>query len=271
MKKKGFDYEKIVWGGGLIRLRPTYFSARRLKKTLKAIKNCDGKLLDVGCGVGDYLEAISFYRPDLELFGLDVSREAIRLAKQRKIKAEFRLGRAEKLGFKESSFEVVTCVDLLEHVEQPRQVLKEIYRVLKPGGAMELIVPIEGNLWSLEGVLIRLGWQERERYGGHIQQFSIKRVKQLLREAGFEITTVSWGGHLLYQLVEMVYLTYLSIRGKKTTQSVEGYLATMKPGLKRGLMRLIKDLLAAVIYFESWLFGFMAGISMQVSCTKGKR
>ena len=70
-----FDYEKKVWGGEMLRLSPIYLRASRLFFALKDIKNENGKLLDIGCGAGDFIEAFSYYLPKYELIGIDISPE----------------------------------------------------------------------------------------------------------------------------------------------------------------------------------------------------
>ncbi|MDO8340715.1 MAG: class I SAM-dependent methyltransferase, partial [Candidatus Woesebacteria bacterium] len=130
-----FDYETKVWGGEKLRVSPIHFRASRLFFALKELKNKKGiKLLDVGCGVGDFVEAFSYYLPKLNLTAVDISKKAIKSAKKRKIKARFIVSEAEKLPFKSNFFDIVTCFDVVEHVKSPSIMLKEINRVLKPGG-----------------------------------------------------------------------------------------------------------------------------------------
>lgn len=268
MVRLKFDYEKKIWGGGIIRLRPQYFSALRLATTLKVIKSSRGRLLDLGCGAGDYLEAVSFYRPEWQLYGLDWSRQAIDEAKKRKIKARFIIGDVQRLPFANNRFDMVLSVDLLEHVDSPEQVLKEIFRVLKPKGKLQLFVPIEANLISIEGWLIKLGWRAKEIYAGHIHQFSKPEITKKLIARGFKLLRVSWEGQLIYQLAEIGYFFALSLRRRNSQRSVEGWLGTAKPGLKVTLLTQIKNLLATILFCETKLCSRIPGMSLSITAAK---
>ena len=72
-----FDYESKTWGGAKVRLSPLYLGASRLKFALEDLKNIRGRVLEVGCGAGGMAKAIKFYRPDLEVLAVDISRGAI--------------------------------------------------------------------------------------------------------------------------------------------------------------------------------------------------
>jgi len=209
-----FDYEKKVAGGDVIRLRPYYFRASRLYWALRAIKTYRGSLLDVGCGAGDLLEAFSFYRQDLNLTGIDLSHKSIALAKKRSLKARFLVGDAQALPFKDDSFDIVTCFDVIEHVERPEAVLGEIGRILKSSGIFQAFIPTEMNRLSLEGLLLKGGWKGKEIYAGHPHHFSLAEVKKMLKKNGFKIINLAWGDHLIHQLAEIAYFTFLSKRKK---------------------------------------------------------
>lgn len=263
-----FDYEKKVWGGETLRLSPVHFRASRLFYALGAIKKTKGKLLDVGCGVGDFPEAIGHYRPDLEVYGIDVSKRAIRLAKKRVKKVRFKVADVQDLPFADESFDTVTCFDLLEHVEDPKKTLDEIYRVLKPKGVFHTFIPTEGELCSLEGPLIKLGWKAKEIYGAHLHHFTARQVKEILEQSHFQIVKTRWGEHLTNQLIEIAYFSWLSFRGKNLQHTVEGYLSFARPSFKISLLRLIKNLLATISYFETRLLWWLPALGLHITCLK---
>ncbi len=101
------------------------------------VKKTNGKLLDLGCGTGR-----NFWRVrGQELYGIDFSKEMIKLskenAKNKRIDAKFSVMEAEILKFKDNFFEGILCwavLHCIESKERRMKVLKEIYRVLKPGG-----------------------------------------------------------------------------------------------------------------------------------------
>lgn len=262
-----FNYEDKVWGGEILRLNPFHFRALRLKYLLNALKDTKGKLLDVGCATGDFLEAIKYYRPDLEIYGVDISKKAVNIANKRVKGASFKVANGEKLPYRDNFFDAVICFDVLEHLEYPEIGIKEANRVLKKGGIYQIFIPTEGNLSNLEGILIKLGWKAKEKYGAHPTHFTSSKVKQMLRNGKFKIAKKRWGDHLFHQLLEISYFTFLSLRGKNLGQSVEGYLSTDK-GLKIKILRIIKYGLATVSYFESSVFWFIPGVGIHITSTK---
>lgn len=93
-------------------------------------------VLDVGCGGGYSCEFLA--KRGAIAFGVDQSYECIQAAQNHaamnKLSIDYRHGYAESLPYATHSFDVVVCVDVLEHVAGVQQTLEEIYRVLKPQG-----------------------------------------------------------------------------------------------------------------------------------------
>jgi 2-polyprenyl-6-hydroxyphenyl methylase/3-demethylubiquinone-9 3-methyltransferase len=103
----------------------------------QSIPNWNGlKVLDVGCGGGFTSEFLA--KRGAKVWGIDQSAACIEAAKAHarlsNLDIHYRVGMAEALPWEDSCFDVVVCVDVLEHVKDPRQAIAEIARVLKPGG-----------------------------------------------------------------------------------------------------------------------------------------
>lgn len=101
------------------------------------IANWQGcKVLDVGCGGGFSCEFMA--ARGAKVFGIDQSQSCIAIAKAHAAASGFEIdyqhGFAESLLYPDNYFDVVLCVDVLEHVADLKQTISEIYRVLKPGG-----------------------------------------------------------------------------------------------------------------------------------------
>jgi SAM-dependent methyltransferase len=103
-------------------------------------------VLDVGCNVGALLQSMRGEKPSLRIAGVEVNEEAIVEARARLPGAELHHCGAEVLPFVDAQFDIITCIEVLEHVPARlrRQVLSEIRRVLKPTGSVVLQVPHAG-------------------------------------------------------------------------------------------------------------------------------
>ncbi len=104
----------------------------KVKKTYGDKK--DLKILDVGCGAGFLSNKLALEFK--EVHGVDISEESLYIAKKydQSGKVQYQKADAYQLPFLDQQFDVVTAMDFLEHVDNPEQVVKEISRVLKPGG-----------------------------------------------------------------------------------------------------------------------------------------
>ena len=271
-----FDYEAKMWGGGKVRVSPFYLGASQLKFALEDLKNIKGtdstgsprRVLEVGCGAGRMAKAIKFYRPDLEVLGIDISKRAISEAKLNSQGVKFLVGDAYQLPFEDKSFEAVLMFDLLEHLEEPLEALREVKRVLKPKGIFSSFTPIEGNPLSIPGLTKKLfGVAGKEKYAGHIQQYTLEELLELLRQSHLRFLKKRYFGHFFLQLVDFAYFSFLSFRGKNVSSSVEGYLARER-GLGRDLLFLMKSAIAATSYFESKIFWFLPGLGVCITARR---
>jgi SAM-dependent methyltransferase len=114
---------------------------RRLPVLLDYLELQDGsRVLDCGCGMGFQLLAMSRLRR-LELVGLDPDPERLAYAAAEGVPAELVQGDAQQLPFADASFDAVLMTEVLEHVPDDRRALREVLRVLRPGGVLALSVP----------------------------------------------------------------------------------------------------------------------------------
>ncbi len=161
-----------------------------LKKYIANIQH--GKVLDVGCAYGYML---ANFPSNFEKSGIDVSAHAIAEAKKRLPQANLVVGGAEDpFPFEPNSFDVVISNDVLEHLTNPGNALKNIYRVLKKGGIFYINCP-NPNLFRR--VLLRKA-DEKEH---HISMKPHAELKKLLQNNGFQIVddwTFSADLHLFF-------------------------------------------------------------------------
>jgi len=131
-----------------------------------------GRIFDVGCGTGANLEALSRYG---ESFGIDISGEAIRLCRRRGLN-DLSISRLEDIGCLSESFDLITALDVLEHVDDDLPAIRELYRICKQNGLLLVTVPAYGFLWS-----------EHDEALHHRRRYSAYELRNKLTLAGFEI------------------------------------------------------------------------------------
>lgn len=103
-------------------------------------------ILDCGCGEGYYTEGLCLRLPGASVFGVDLSKAAVKKAARRAAGARFVVASVYRLPVADS------CVDILTDVFAPIAA-GEYLRVLKPGGRMIYVVPGENHLWQMKQIL----------------------------------------------------------------------------------------------------------------------
>ena len=107
----------------------------------RAVQGLHGKVLDVACGTGDMVVELlrTRHAASLQVTGVDLSEEMLAIAKRKAPQAEYRLADAEHLPFGDASFDAVTCAFGVRNFVHLEAGLKEMLRVLKPGGCMVVL------------------------------------------------------------------------------------------------------------------------------------
>ena len=262
-----FDYEAKHWGSAPLRPRPWFMNGLKLRYLLADLEPVRGKVLDVGCGAGSVAKAVKRERPDLEVVGCDVSRSALAVAEASPEGVDFRAAQAEKLPFADGEFDFVWIFDVLEHVEKPERVLREIARVVRPGGGFHIVLPLEGQPWTLYRFIgCGTRWTAKVRHGGHIQIFSAGRFGGLAEFCGLPVAATRWSYHLLLQLLDVLYFSWLDWRGP-VSGSVED-LAAARPGVAGALMRGAAMTVACLAWGEARVLRAIPGGCGHFTCTR---
>jgi 2-polyprenyl-3-methyl-5-hydroxy-6-metoxy-1,4-benzoquinol methylase len=152
----------------------------------------NARILEIGCGTGHNLAM-------LQRFG---TVEAAELDPEARKLAEQRLGRPihvdalpELANRVDGKFDMIALLDVLEHVPDDRGALTAIRRMLKPGGALLLTVPI--NKWM---------WTAHDEAHHHHRRYTPAEIAALAREAGFRIQLLSPFNSLLFPPIAAVRL-----------------------------------------------------------------
>lgn len=136
-----------------------------------------GSVLDIGCSSGGFLGYLR--GGPWKLHGIEASQHAAERARAR-TGADVFAGDVLNAKFPPDSFDVITCMDVLEHVYEPREVLRNVCNWLKPGGMFYVFVP---NIMSWEARIFRSYW-----YGldlpRHVHHFTAQSLAELTRSVG---------------------------------------------------------------------------------------
>jgi 2-polyprenyl-3-methyl-5-hydroxy-6-metoxy-1,4-benzoquinol methylase len=164
------------------------------------------RVLDLGCRDGALTRA---YADGNEVVGIDADREA--LAEAAKLGIETHWADLDQpLELPDESFDVVVAGELLEHLRDPRRLLAEARRVLRPGGTLVGSVP---NAYRLKGRLLFLVGRPPENDPTHLQMFSGADVRALL--AGFEQAQVHFVAGRLVPLHPRLFANDIVFAGRK--------------------------------------------------------
>ena len=147
------------------------------------------RILDVGCGTGANLQLLEKFG---EVEGIDVSEEALAFCRERGHR-NVRHGEAEKLPFDDGSFDIVTALDVVEHLDDDLSSLKEMRRVLKTGGRIVLFVPAFMFLWGIQDEL-----------SNHRRRYTLPQLVRVVREAGFSVERASYANIIFFAPILLV-------------------------------------------------------------------
>ena len=152
--------------------------------------NQKGVMLDVGCGEGRHIFGIMQDYPLMKCIGLDMDKESLEKAEEgyeyfksiSKAGAQFLKGSAYSLPFPDESIDLIVCSEVLEHLHEYNDAVKEIHRVLKPGGKFYASVPAS---WP-EKICWKLSKDYQNQPGGHLRIFSQSGLISEIKESGFK-------------------------------------------------------------------------------------
>ena len=145
------------------------------KYTIATEKTRKGKILDIGCGVGDFLHTMEQH--GWEGTGVEPSEEAKAIAKKR-IKAQL-FSSEEQENLTIGSFDVITMWHVLEHVDALRWQIQQLYRLCKPGGRIIIALP---NYKSYDGQYYKAAWAAYD-VPRHLNHFNEETIIKIFEES----------------------------------------------------------------------------------------
>jgi SAM-dependent methyltransferase len=174
------------------------------RSVIDALVQAETRVLDVGCGHGNFLGPVYARTP--HTYGVDPDVAALR--KNTIIKHTI-VGTADQLPFEDNFFDLIVAAWVFEHLDQPEQACREIYRALKPGGKLIFLTP---NTWNYNVWIIRLipnrfhdfftrrlyHRQERDTYRVRYKINSLSAIDKMLLPIGFTPSQVILNGDPSY-------------------------------------------------------------------------
>ena len=213
----------------------------------KTITNkTDLRILDVGCGPGGTSTAFSIFGT---VMGVDSSTAALKIALRRGLRV-FK-STLLTIPLKDKSFDLITALDVIEHIPEEKKVLTEINRILKPDGFVVITVPAFQFLWSEHDVAV-----------SHVRRYNIPSLRSSLHDAGFSIVRISHFVSFVFPLVALYRIMTKS--GTKKSNP--------KPNLHK-LPQFVNNILEKILFLENNLlkkFNLPFGVSIICVAKKSK-
>jgi SAM-dependent methyltransferase len=141
---------------------------------------------------------------------------------------DVRLGEAASLPFEDGSFDLVTALDVIEHLDDDVAALREMRRVLRPGGHLLVTVPAHQFMWG-----------DQDEVNMHKRRYVAAQLRERLTEAGFDVLRLSYMNALMFAPIAVVrFLRRLQhrVRPQTTNESDFRYPAPRPVNFLLGLL-----------------------------------
>jgi SAM-dependent methyltransferase len=151
----------------------------------------DLDLLDIGCGAGNMIHHLSRYG---RVKGVEIDPRPVAIAQQRGYDVD-QGDATQGLAYEDASFDVVTALDVIEHNQDDAAILREVYRVLKPGGYAVVTVPAFMWLWS-----------HNDDINAHVRRYTAPELRDKLQRAGFRVRRLTYNNFFVFPLAAALLL-----------------------------------------------------------------
>jgi len=218
-----YEFEKTYWW----HVGRRYIIKRILEKYLNNVH--DNEILDIGCGTGENIRLLKDYG---HVVGMDSSREAIEICRENGLNDVFHSSNINEIGLHNKCFDIITAFDVLEHLDDDVEFLKEIKQYLMPGGRLILSVPAYRFLWS-----------EHDEVLHHRRRYMASELHEKVTRAGYTTIKRSYVICFSFPLI-MGYRLFRGIFPRKYGKERSSYVI-LPSFLNRFFIFLLK--------IESWL------------------
>jgi SAM-dependent methyltransferase len=196
----------------------------------------DLHILDAGCGTGLMLHEL---KPLGTAEGVDISDEALQFCRKRGLE-NVRNADLLDLPFPAEQFDVVTALDVLEHLDDDTGALREFRRVLKPGGRAFIFAPAHRWLWSLQ-----------DEVSHHKRRYVARTLRDAVTKAGLEIERQTYVSTFLLPVI-YIGRQWLKVRRRFREFDTENDL---HPQWSNGILRSIFQLEIPILRRTDMPFG----------------
>lgn len=207
-------------------------------------------ILDIGCGTGKTLNTLNKFGKG---FGIEISKEALIFLKYNKTPRIIQTDVNGNLPIKNNTFSAVTCLDVLEHVENDDELIAEILRVCKYNGHILITVPAFNLLWSRHDVSLH-----------HKRRYRIDQLIEMFSNYDVEIVKSSYFNFLLFVPILLFRkLSPLFYKNPKTNSDLNFMLP-----------KWVNETLKTIYLFEIFLLKklrYPFGVSLMIIIKKNER
>ena len=162
---------------------------RWFAKTIVAEAKNPNSVIDIACGGGYFFKQLKpLLASQAKIVGIDISPEALKIAKRECPEAEYHLSEAEKLPFGDNTFDAITCLGSLEHFLDIGKAVEEMKRILKPQGLILILVP--NIFWYKDLLSVLLMGQRKVRNQTQERFMSLGEWKELLEDFGLSVPRI---------------------------------------------------------------------------------
>ena len=191
---------------------------RVLDRHLPAADGRERRILDVGCGTGTMVGHLSRYG---RAEGVDASEEAVRFCHERGVESATHAA-GVPLPFDDATFDLVTALDVVEHVERDDELLADLRRITRPGGMLLESVPAFQFLWGLQ-----------DEVSHHKRRYTAPQLEGRMTAAGWSRRRLSYFNTFLFAPIAAVRLVR---RGTGREPQVQSDFELTPPGRLNSLL-----------------------------------
>lgn len=195
------------WFVGRRRIIGSFLEAR-----LDPAPSAGRRILDIGCGTGTMLGELRRFG---DVYGVDTEAAAVEFCHDQG-ESQVELAAGDTVPHPDASFDLVSLLDVIEHVEDDQTLLGEARRVLRPGG--HLLVTVPAFEWM---------WGEQDVIAHHVRRYTSRQLRDSLQRAGFDIGVLTHFNTILFPPIAAIRLAK---RALPDPEQVHSDFELNKPG-----------------------------------------